>query len=235
MSQNASGSWALRAHAACDWLFWVMSMNVLVYVFTLAGGIVLGAAPAAVAAAELTRRRVRGEVFPTVRTFASAWRREFLRSNAVITPVLAVFAILVVNATGFAEMGTLAETPGILTFIALVLTFALLAVVVPLYVHYDLPVRGYVLTASRWMLRNLPHVLLLLLAAVLVGTASFMLPGIIPFISLGAWLTIDTILCLAFFAANERHLADDPGSTRGAPARTATTATPTAAMLSRTR
>jgi uncharacterized membrane protein YesL len=205
---NLSASWALRAHAACDWLFWVMTVNALWYVFTLAGGIVLGAAPATVAAAELTRRRLRGEAFPAIRTFAAAWRREFWRANAVLAPVLIVGAILAINTIGFAGAGTLAQTPGVLTLGALVLAFAVFAVVFPLYVHYDLPLGGYVVTASRWMLRNLAHVLLLVLAAVVVVTASLILPGIIPFLSLGAWLTIDTTLCLAFFAANDRQLAE---------------------------
>jgi uncharacterized membrane protein YesL len=207
-NRTVSGGWAIRAHAACDWLFWVMTVNVLWYVFALAGGIVLGAAPASVAAAELTRRRLRGEAFPAVRTFAEAWRREFWRANAVMAPILVIGAILTVNMIGFAGAGTLAEASGILTLAALVLTFALLAVVVPLYVHYDLPLTAYVLTASRWMLHNLAHVLLVVLAAVVVVTASLILPGIIPFLSLGAWLTIDTALCLAFFAANDRQLAD---------------------------
>lgn len=207
-SSAASGGWAIRAHAACDWLFWVMTMNVLWYVFTLAGGVVLGAAPATVAAAELTRRRLRGEAFPALRTFAQAWAREFWRANAVLSPLLGIGAILAVNAIGFAGAGTLGEGSAIVTVVALVLTCALLAVTFPLYVHYDLPLRAYVVTASRWMLRNFPHVLLLLLAATVIVTASLALPGIIPFLSMGAWLTIDTALCLAFFAANDRHLAD---------------------------
>lgn len=223
---TVSGSWALRVHAACDWLFWVMTVNALWYLFTLAGGIVLGAAPATVAAAELTRRRLRGEAFPAVRTFAAAWKREFLRANAVLAPVLVIITILTINAIGFTGAGTLGQAPGIATLIALVLAVALLAVVVPLYVHYDLPLHAYLLTASRWMLRNLAPVLLLVLAVVVVVTASLILPGIIPFLSLGAWLTIDTALCLGFFAANDRQLA---AATATDTASGAATVTPSAA------
>lgn len=218
---TVSGSWALRVHAACDWLFWVMTVNALWYLFALAGGIVLGAAPATVAAAELTRRRLRGEAFPAFRTFAAAWKREFLRANAVLAPVLAIATILTVNAIGFAGAGTLAQAPGIATMIALVLTVALVAVVVPLYAHYDLPLGAYLLTASRWMLRNPAPVLLLVLAVVVIVTASLILPGIIPFLSLGAWLTIDTALCLGFFAANDRQLAAASDGTIGAATATA--------------
>ncbi|WP_404434695.1 DUF624 domain-containing protein [Microbacterium lacus] len=209
MSASASASgWAVRLHGACDWVLWVMTINVLWYLFTLAGAIVLGAAPATVAAAELTRRKLRGESFPIFRTFASAWRREFWRTNAVFAPVSILLVILGLNAGGFAEAGLLGTLPGVATVVAFVLTFALGAVAVTMYVHYDLPLRAYLLTASRWMIRNLAHVLLLLLAATLIVVASLVVPGLIPFVSLGAWLTISTALCVAFFTANDRHVSE---------------------------
>jgi len=211
MSTGASGSWSLRLHGAFDWVLWVMIVNVLWYVFVLAGALVLGVAPATIAAAELTRRKLRGEAFPVVRTFAAAWRREFWRANAVLAPVGVVQAILVFNAIGLAQAGELDAIPGIATLAALLVAFLLGAVAAPLYVHYDLPLRAYLITTSRWMMRNLPHVLLIVLAATLVTVASLLLPGLIPFVSLGAWLTISTALCVAFFTANERHLAE--GST----------------------
>ena len=84
-----------------------------------------------------------------------------------------------------------------------------------MYAHYDLPRGSYVITASRWMLRNAAHVLLLALAAVVIVTASLMLPGIIPFLSLGAWLTVSTTLCIAFFTANDRALVESkPAASR---------------------
>lgn len=209
MSASASASgWAVRLHGACDWVLWVMTINVLWYLFTIAGAIVLGAAPATVAAAELTRRKLRGEAFSVFRTFAAAWRREFWRANGVFAPIVILLIILGLNAGAFAEAESLSTVPGIATAAAFVVTFALGAVAVPMYVHYDLPLRAYLLTASRWMIRNLAHVLLLLLAATLIVVASLVVPGLIPFVSLGAWLTISTALCIAFFTANDRAIAD---------------------------
>lgn len=209
MSTNASdGGWAIRLHGACDWLFWVMTVNALWYLFTVLGGVILGAAPATIAATELTRRKLRGEAFPAFRTFAACWRREFWRANAVLAPVGVIAGILGLNALGFSHSGELGQLPGVLTLAALVVVLALGAVVAPLYAHYDLPLRAYLLTASRWMLRNLAHVLLLLLAATAVVTASLILPGLIPFVSLGAWLCISTALCVAFFTANDRRVEE---------------------------
>ncbi|MFB7251371.1 YesL family protein [Microbacterium sp. NPDC056234] len=209
MSTNAASPvWALRVHAAFDWVLWVATVNLLWCVFTLAGGIVLGVAPASVASAELTRRRLRGDGFAAARSFAEVWRREFWRANVALGPSLAVTALLGASTIGQYEAGALGTPLGILTSAALALAFAVTAVAVPLYAHYDLPLRGYVLTSFRWVLRNLPHAVLLLLAAVVVVTASLILPGIIPFLSLGAWLTLSTALCIGFFTANDRRLAE---------------------------
>lgn len=205
MTAHTSGStWALRAHAACDWVLWTLVMNVLWVVFTLAGGIVLGAAPAAVAATALTRRRLRGEKFAVVRSFASAWRTDFVRANVVSGPPMLATTLLVLQAWAASATGTLGTPLGVITAGAGVVTFLLAALVTVMFAHYDLPLRSYVVTASRWMLRNLAHALLLLVAAVGVVTASLIVPGLIPFVSVGGWLTISTALCLAFFTANDR-------------------------------
>lgn len=203
-----SPGWALRVHAACDWVLWAMTINVLWWVFTAAGGVLLGAAPATVAAVHLTRRRLRGEAFPTLREFTRLWKAEFLPANAVIAPPLLVTALLAVQVAGSAASGALAQPVGLLFTAAAVVSFLITAIVAPLYANYDLPLRAYLPTASRWMLQNLAHDALLVVAAVAVVAASLMLPGLIPFVSVGAWLALSTALCLGFFAANDRLVAE---------------------------
>ncbi|MCR2792240.1 DUF624 domain-containing protein [Microbacterium sp. zg.Y625] len=220
MTTTAAGpGWALRVHAACDWVMWAMALNALWIVFTLAGGVVLGAAPATVAAAHVTRRRLRGEAFPALRTFARAWRSEFFRSHLVLTPALTVTALLLIQVVPAVPAGTLGEPITMITAVAAVLAVVLTALLAPLYVHYDLPLRRYLPTASRWMLRNLAPSALLAVAAVAVTTASLMVPGLIPFVSVGAWLAISTALCLGFFAANDRLVAEQsaPAHSRPSP------------------
>ncbi len=218
MTTSASGpTWALRAHAACDWVLWAMAVNALWLVFTLAGGVALGAAPATVAAAHLTRRRLRGEAFPTLRTFARVWRAEFVRSNIVLCPALAVTGLLAAQAASAAMSGTLSQPMGALTAGAAVLAFVLTALLAPLYVHYDLPLHRYLPTASRWMLCNLAPSALLAVAAVVTVTASLVVPGLIPLVSIGAWLSLSTALCLGFFAANDRLVAEQAAPTHSTP------------------
>ncbi|MBD7957681.1 DUF624 domain-containing protein [Microbacterium sp. Sa4CUA7] len=202
-----AGTWALRVHAACDWVMWTMTVNALVIASALAGGIVLGTAPAVVTATALTRRRLRGEAFPVIRTFAGTWRDEFWRANAVVGPPLAVTALLTLQVAGSASGGTLGTASGVALCVAAVLAFLVTAVVTPLYTHYDLPLRAYLPTASRWMLRNAAPVLLLAVAAAGVIGISALIPGLVPFVSVGAWLTISTALAIGLFTANDRLVA----------------------------
>ncbi|WP_243231835.1 YesL family protein [Microbacterium sp. CIAB417] len=214
MSTNAaSPGWALRAHAAFEWLWWIATINLLWLTFTLAGGIVLGVSPASTAAAELTRRRLRGDGFRTLRAYADAWRREFWRANAALGIGFLTTVLLAVSVTGQLSADALGTPLGIASSVALVLSFAVTAVAVPLFAHYDLPWRAYLPTAARWAMRSLPHILLLLLAAVVVVTACLILPGVIPFLPVGAWLTLSTALCIGFFTANDRRLAERQSAT----------------------
>src|SRR5690606_31361393 len=108
---------------------------------TLAGGVVLGAAPASATVAALTRRRLRGEVFPVVREFARGWRLDFWRANAVVAPAMLVTLLLVLQGIAPGPLPRPVALGGA-AVAALVTT-----VVVPLYAHYSLPLRAYLPTA----------------------------------------------------------------------------------------
>ncbi|WP_197517555.1 DUF624 domain-containing protein [Microbacterium karelineae] len=200
-------TWALRAHAACEWVLWALTMNALWWLFTLAGAVVLGAAPATIAAATLTRRQLRGEKVRALRDFAAVWRAELLLANALLLPLLIPGALLAVTASALlATAGPL----GPVSLAAAVLVAAICHIVIPMYVSYDLPLRAYVMTAMRWGVANLAQVLVALAGTALVVGASLAIPGIVPFLSIGAVIVIDTALGCAFFHANERSLAESP-------------------------
>jgi uncharacterized membrane protein YesL len=200
--------WAVRLHGAFEWVTWIITVNALWYGFSLLGGVVLGVAPASAAAAELTRRRLRGEAFPALRSFARAWRREFVAANVALGPAFVITGMLGFGILSVAQAGALGTPIAVVMIGASCLAAAITTVAVSMFAHYDLPRTAYLVTASRFTLGNLPHISLLVLAAVVVVTASLLLPGLTPFVSLGAWITASTTLCVAFFAANDRRLAE---------------------------
>lgn len=204
-TQDVHGHWAVRLHSAFEWVLWTATVNLLWYVFTLAGGVILGTAPASVAAAELTRRRLRGDGFSALPAFAAAWRREFVRANLVIAPVHIVLGLLAVASFGRFTPDAAGSAWAIAALVAFAITAVCAAILAPLYVHYDLPARAYLRTTLRWMPGNPAHVALLVAVAAIIGVASGLLPGIIPFFTLGVWITASTAIGIAFFDANERR------------------------------
>ena len=204
---GGAAGWALRLHAVCEWIWFTALINLLWIAFTLAGLIVLGAAPATVTAAELTRRRLRGDRVRVVRDFSRAWLREFATANIVVGPALMATALLLL-ATARHIFGSGPAYVTTVTGISFVFAFLLTAVLAPLYVNYDLPRRRYLLVASRWLLGNLIHGVLLMVAALAIIVVSAFLPGLIPVFAVGAWLVVSTTLCLGFFAANDRRVAE---------------------------
>jgi len=204
-THDVHGHWAVRLHGAFEWVLWTATVNVLWYVFTLAGGVILGTAPASAAAAEVTRRRLRGDGFSALPAFAAAWRREFVRANLVIAPVHVVLGLLAVACFGRFSPDAAGGAWSTAALVAFAITAVCAAILAPLYVHYDLPSRAYLRTTLRWMLGNPAHVGLLVATGALIGVASGLLPGIIPFFTLGAWITVSTALGIAFFDANERR------------------------------
>lgn len=218
-SRRSTDGWAIRAFHLCDGVVWIAKLNLLWLAFTVLGGVVLGAAPATVAAHTLARRRLRGQGGAAVGAFASVWRSQFVPANVLLLPVALLAGLLGVNWLTFgAAPGAVAAIVAGLVLVASGLLAATAALLVPLYVHYDLPLRSYPVMASRFLLGNPVAGLLLLVSAVGIAAITTFVPALALFFSIGAWIHLDTALCLSFFAANDTRVnAADPVSAQRSP------------------
>ena len=178
-------------------------------VFTLLGAGVLGVGPATVTACIVARRYARGDKV-RLRDFARTWRRELVRGNVVILPVLAVAGVLWSNSVFFSAPGF--GPARLASLVAFVLALAALTYLGPMYAHYDMPLRRYLPTAMRFAMRRPHATALLVLVFAALASASAAAPILLISISVGAWLHTSTWLCVRFFAENERRraLAESP-------------------------
>lgn len=206
-TEAPSASVTERAYGWADAIAFVAVLNLLVIVFTLAGGVVLGIAPAFSAAATACRSRLRGEARGLVRTFATAWRQNFWSATALQAPGWLVLAILAVNLLAFRGRA------GLPLWIALIAATAIAAIyhvlLVVMDAHYELARRDCRRLAGLFLLRFPASWLLLAATTVLVGALTAWVPGLLPTVSIGAWLYLCTALCLSFFAANDHHTPTD--------------------------
>ncbi|GAA1670978.1 hypothetical protein GCM10009830_16160 [Glycomyces endophyticus] len=195
------GSRTDRWHGRLDAIAFVGLLNLLVIAFTLAGGIVLGWAPALSAAASCSRTRLRGDAQRTVRAFAAAWRRRLVHANLLAAPSAAALAVLGWN---LAAAESLWLRAALAAAGALCLAHLLLAVTMD--AHYDLP-RGRCIRLSWEFALRFPGAPLLLAATTaLIAAVTAFVPGLLPVLSVGVWIHLCTALCLSFYAANDRSL-----------------------------
>ncbi|MEW9551744.1 YesL family protein [Nonomuraea sp. NPDC050783] len=197
---------SMKVQAVCSEIFWVARLNLLWIVFTLLGGVVLGLGPATVAAYTLARRHHRHESFQVWAAFWSVYRREFVRASLLVLPLVLAATVLAGNYLYLSALGSGAGALRAVTYVALVALAAVGAYLGPLYVHYELPLWGYIPKASLLALTRPASTVLLLFVLAAIVFAATTVPALAPLVSVGAWIYLNTWLCLRFFAENEARL-----------------------------
>lgn len=196
--------WAVKLYGVADEVLWTIKLNALWILFTLAGGIALGIGPATLAAYSLARRRSSDESFQAFAAFRTAFRQEFRRGTVLVLPLVLAAVLLVGNYLYFAALG--AALPRLASLIALVLLGLIAGYALPMAVHYDLGVRLLLPKASLLALARPASSLVLLFVAVSIAYLSVRFAVFGVLLAGGAWIRLDTWLCLRFFAENDARL-----------------------------
>lgn len=197
---------SIRIQAACSEVIWVVQLNLMWLVFTLAGGVILGLGPATVAAYTLARRHARNESFQAWGEFWTVYRREFVRGSLLVLPPAVLATVLVGNYLYFSVLGQDAGGLRVATFVALLALAAVGSYIGPLYTHYELPLWAYIPKASLLALTRPASTVLLMFTLWAIVYATSEMPVLAPLASIGAWISVNTWLCLRFFEENEARL-----------------------------
>ena len=199
------GSRVERWYGRLDAIAFVGMLNLLVVAFTLAGGILLGWAPAFAAATSCSRTRLRGDTQQLLRDFTVEWRRGFLHTNLLALPSAAALTCLGVSLAALSgRPGTAALQVALVAAAAVCL--AHLVLVLTMDAHYELRRAQCIRSAWEFLIRFPGAPLLLVATTALVIAITAFVPGLLPVLSIGVWVHLCTALCLSFYAANDRNL-----------------------------
>jgi len=198
--------WSIKLYDVADEGVWAGRLNCAWLAFTLLGGVALGIGPATLAAYSLARRRSCGESFHIVPAFQAEFRREFRRGTFVVLPVVAAAVVLIGNYLYFASLGAKAALPRLVVLAALAALGVITAYLLPMAVHYDLGIRKLLPKASLIALARPASSVVLAFVAVCLGYVSAKFPVLGILLAGGAWIQLNTWLCLRFFAENEARL-----------------------------
>ncbi|MDT0269046.1 DUF624 domain-containing protein [Streptomyces sp. DSM 44915] len=201
---RAAGRAGTPLTTAADWFLWVLSLSAFWAVFTLAGGVLLGVAPASVAAATLVRERVLGRRDRIWRDGARIWARGFLASQLAVFPLVFVTVTLAANYLWFSALGPGATGGRLLTLAGFALAGTALAWAAPLAAHYTVPPWRVTPLATRLVLARPASSVLLAFTALGLSYAVAAVP-VLGAVAIGGWWAASTCLCLRFFADNEER------------------------------
>jgi uncharacterized membrane protein YesL len=192
-----------RWYGWADAAAYVGLLNLLVIAFSLAGGLVLGWAPALAAATSCSRTRLRGDSQRLVRAFATRWRRDFLHANLLAAP-----SGIALTGLGLGLLTSTSESRALQfgLWAAAAVCLAHLVLALTMDAHYELRRVQCLRLAWAFLIRFPGAPLLLIATTVLAAAVTAFIPGLLPVVAIGAWVHLCTALCLSFYAANDRNL-----------------------------
>lgn len=137
--------WDGKLYAAGTWVYKLALINVLWIGFTLLGGIVLGIFPATIAMFTVTRKWLTGrEDIPTVKTFISTYKKEFLKGN-IVGYVMVIIGFLFFFDIKFFQTFDSGIFYLNYLFVGLFIIYCLMMLFIfPVYVHFKLSVFQYI-------------------------------------------------------------------------------------------
>ena len=182
-----------KIYQLTEWIMKLAYVNLLWILFSLAGLIVLGIAPATTALFAVCRKWIRGEaetaVFPA---FWKAYKESFLLSNIAGLLILVLGIVFYVDYQFFIRPDSASKlllfplvTLGIIYLLTALFLF-------PVIVHYEAGLFQVIKIACIVALANPMTSFLILINSILFVLLITMLPAIVPFFgaSLPAWITM---------------------------------------------
>ena len=188
---------------AADLLLRAVILQGLWLLGTLAGGVLLGWAPATLAVTDAAARAERGQRI-TLRRAAQVWREQFWRSQLTLGAP-ALLLLLGFGALTAAGAPLAVRAPA---GIGAILMLAALLHIPAIDLSHRLPITAVLPRSTLLALAQLPTTLLLAAVLLLWGGAALSFPGLIPFLGVGVPVLLSQHLVGRSLDRNEQLLAD---------------------------
>lgn len=184
-----------------EWLMWIFYLNILWIVFMCIGLIVFGIFPATVAMFTVYRGWFRRDVvdIKLTKTFLQAYKKDFLKANAIGYIIVAIGYLL------YLDFQFLANIEGVMLYVMQtgLIIFGLAYIIMtlhifPVYVHFDLKFFNNFKHAMLIGLYSPLSTIGMILGLVIINFLFSKIPGLIP--AIGISLSAAIIMACALFA-----------------------------------
>ncbi|PEJ58633.1 hypothetical protein CN692_10210 [Bacillus sp. AFS002410] len=174
-----------KLFTVCEWIMKLAYVNLLWFLFSIAGLIIFGFFPATVALFTIVRKWILKETdLPIWRTFLAVFLKEFKNANKlgsvfIFSGIFLAFDVFYIR-----------TVEGLFQFILIVPLLIITAVylmillyIFPIYVHYDFKLKEYIKNAFFLSIFHFHITLLMLISLVAILFLLLYEPGLTPFFS----------------------------------------------------
>ncbi|BDG47547.1 YesL family protein [Parageobacillus sp. KH3-4] len=182
-----------RIYGICEWITRLAYVNILWGLFTLAGAIILGVAPATVALFTVVRKWLlfSDNDVPIFKTFLNTYKKEFWRANKIGLFIGFVSYVLYIDFLYIANVREAFQLAfSVFLFVILVFYAITLLYLFPIYVHYELRFLQYVKYSFFIGMANPLMTLTMFLSIILLTVLFMYIPGLIPFFSVSSFSVV---------------------------------------------
>lgn len=201
-------------YSTCDWVLRFAYVNILWIVFTFLGLVIFGFFPATTATFAVVRMWVLKQTdVPIFKTFLITYRNEFVKSNVLGTLIFIFgyfmyFNITIIEASTIPLLKLL-YIPNVTVVLICLLT---LLYIFPIYVHFDLRIRGIIKNAFILMCINPIATFTMGVSSSFLCFLYYKFPGVIPFFSLSLIAFVQIMISnYVFTKINKNYQAKSAG------------------------
>lgn len=189
-----------KVYKSTLWIYQIAKLTFLMWLSILIGLIVFGIGPTILTADNIVKDMMMYKGF-SVKEYFIKYRKNFVAGNKLILPLI---LMLMLTIFGF---DTFYTTPLSRVYsIFFIYLIQLIFTISTLNTYYQLPIKATFLLIIRFSIYNPINTLILLIVNFLLLNFYYLLPGVIPFFSLGLMQVVNSLLMLNFIKYNESRM-----------------------------
>ncbi|WP_256941198.1 YesL family protein [Bacillus sp. EAC] len=175
-----------KLFTVCEWIMRFAYVNLLWFLFSIAGLIIFGIFPATVALFTIVRKWIQKETdFPIWQTFLSVYLNEFKNSNRLGLILISCGTFLVFDAFFIQTLeGAFQLVLQVPLLIISAVYLMVLLYIFPVYVHYEFKLIEYLKNAFFLSIYHFHMTLLMLISVAAILFLLLYQPGLTPFFSI---------------------------------------------------
>lgn len=172
-----------KIYSISDWIMKLAYLNLLWIGFTLLGAVLFGIFPATVSMFTITRKWLMRDMdLPIFKTFWQTYRKEFLRTNLLGLILLIMGFVLYIDLKFFQNIAQPMLQPlSYLLIILLIVYFAVVLYIFPVYVHYDFKLLEHIKYSLIMAIGKFFQTIIMMISSFILYYIFFYVPGLIPF------------------------------------------------------